>query len=64
MFNVAIGIVWQLCLTALPIYVVLQQWDWAIPMALTLVVSSVVLKFTWYDRLEPDPPPSLTPSLR
>ena len=55
MFNVAIGIVWQLCLTALPIYVVLQQWNWAVPMAATLVITSLVLKFTWYDRLEKDP---------
>ena len=55
MFNVAIGIVWQLCLTALPIYVVLQRWNWAIPMAATLVAMSIVLKFTWYDRLENDP---------
>ena len=27
--NVAVGIVWQLCLTSLPIFVVLRSWDWA-----------------------------------
>lgn len=56
MFNVAIGIVWQLCLTALPVYVVLQQWNWAIPVAATLAGTSLLLKFTWFDRLEHDPP--------
>jgi hypothetical protein len=55
MFNVAIGIPWQLCLTALPIYVVLQQWQWAGRIAAVLVVLSVTLKFTWYDRLEKAP---------
>lgn len=55
MFNVAIGIIWQLCLTALPIYVVLQKWDWAIPIVATLVATSLILKFTWFDRLEKDP---------
>ena len=51
MFNVAVGIVWQLCLTALPIYVVLQQWSWVARIAATLAVTSVVLKFTWYNML-------------
>jgi SSS family solute:Na+ symporter len=52
MFNVAIGIVWQLCLTALPIYVVLQQWSWVAGVAAVLAVTSLILKLTWYDNLE------------
>jgi SSS family solute:Na+ symporter len=52
MFNVAIGIVWQLCLTALPIYIVLQQWSWVAQIAGLLAVTSLVLKLTWYDHLE------------
>lgn len=52
MFNVAIGIVWQLCLTALPIYLVLQEWSWVGRIAAVLAVTSVILKFTWYDNLE------------
>lgn len=55
MFNVAVGIVWQLCLTALPIYIVLQQWSWVGSIAAVLAVSSVILKFTWYDNLQDDP---------
>jgi SSS family solute:Na+ symporter len=50
--NVLIGIVWQLCLTALPIYIVLQHWSWVGAIAATLLVTSVILKFSWYDKLE------------
>ena len=50
--NVMVGIVWQLCLTALPIYIVLQHWSWVGAIAATLLVASVILKFSWYDKLE------------
>ena len=50
--NVAVGIVWQLCLTALPIYLVLREWSWAGGIAATLAVTSIFLKFNWYDKLE------------
>lgn len=52
MLNVLIGIVWQLCLVALPIYLVLQQWSWAGGIAALLVITSVFIKFNWYDKLE------------
>jgi SSS family solute:Na+ symporter len=50
--NVAVGIVWQLCLMTLPIYIVLRQWNWAGAIAATLVVTSIIIKFNWYDKLE------------
>ncbi len=50
--NVAVGIVWQLCLTALPIYVVLREWSWAGGIAAALAVTSIFLKFNWYEKLE------------
>ena len=50
--NVIVGILWQLCLTALPIYIVLREWTWAGVIALVLVVTSTFLKFNWYDKLE------------
>jgi SSS family solute:Na+ symporter len=58
--NVAVGIVWQLCLTALPIYLVLRQWNWVMALGATLFVTTVFIKFNWYDRLEkaPTTPPS------
>jgi hypothetical protein len=50
--NVMVGIIWQLCLTALPIFVVLQSWSWVGAIAATLAVTSLFIKFNWYDKLE------------
>ncbi len=52
MANVAVGIVWQLCLVTLPIYIVLKQWSWAGGILALLAATSVYMKFNWYDRLE------------
>jgi hypothetical protein len=53
--NVMVGIVWQLCLTALPIYLVLRQWSWVGAIAATLGVTSLIIKFNWYDKLAKAP---------
>ncbi len=50
--NVAVGIVWQLCLVTLAIYIVLHQWAWAGGIFVLLLATSTYLKFNWYDRLE------------
>jgi Na+/proline symporter len=50
MFNVAVGICWQIALVALPIYIVIQDSRALIALAVVLV-TSVILKFTWYDHL-------------
>ena len=50
--NVAVGIVWQLCLVTLPIYLVLQQWTVAAGIAVLLAVTTGYIKINWYDRLE------------
>jgi hypothetical protein len=50
--NVIVGILWQLSLTALPIYLVLREWSWAGGIAVLLAATSVFLKFNWYDKLE------------
>jgi hypothetical protein len=50
--NVAVGIVWQLTLVTLPIYIVLQQWKVVGGIAAVLVVTSTIMKFNWYDKLE------------
>ncbi len=49
--NVMVGIVWQTCLTSLPIFVVLRSWDWAGGTFLLLVATSIFIKFNWYDKL-------------
>lgn len=51
--NVLVGIIWQLCLTALPIYLVLQRWSWVGAIAAVLAITTVFIKFNWYDKLEP-----------
>ncbi len=49
--NVLVGIVWQTCLTSLPIFIVFRSWDWAGGVLLILVVTSIFIKFNWYDKL-------------
>lgn len=51
MINCAIGIFWQLSLTALPVFIVLRDWQSASVAFAVILTSSVVLKFNWYDRL-------------
>lgn len=58
MFNVAVGIVAQTCLVAAPIFFVVRE---NASLAITIAVfgvSALVLKRTWYDRLENTPAPS------
>ncbi|MDO6560175.1 sodium:solute symporter family protein [Paraglaciecola chathamensis] len=51
MFNVAIGIVWQIGLVVMPIYLVIQQW-WSMLVAFcVIVVTSWILKKNWLDKL-------------
>jgi solute:Na+ symporter, SSS family len=51
-FNVLVGVAWQTSFIALPIYVVLRDWRAVSVCAAIILVTSTVLKFTWYDRLE------------
>lgn len=50
--NVVVGIVWQMSLVVLPIYLVIHNYTamW-ITLSIT-VVSMVILKFNWYDKLK------------
>jgi hypothetical protein len=50
--NVLIGIIWQLCLTALPVYLVLRSWSWVGAILAVLAVTTIFIKFNWYDKLE------------
>ena len=52
MFNVVVGIVWQVSLVALPIYLVIREFDRVAITAAIVLGTSLILKFTWYDRLE------------
>lgn len=50
--NVVVGIVWQMSLVVLPIYLVIHNYTamW-ITLSIT-VVSMVILKYNWYDKLK------------
>ncbi|MGA2649178.1 MAG: sodium:solute symporter family protein [Terracidiphilus sp.] len=50
-FNVAVGIVWQVSLVALPLYIVIREWDRVAMAAGSIAVTSLILKFTWFDHL-------------
>jgi Na+/proline symporter len=51
MFNIVVGIVWQISLVALPIYIVIQEYDRVGLTLAVVLVTSAILKFTWYDHL-------------
>ena len=50
--NVVIGIVWQTAFVALPIYFVIREWTAVGVCVTTILVTSAILKYTWYDRLQ------------
>jgi Na+/proline symporter len=51
MFNIAVGIVWQVSLVALPLYVVIQEWVRVGIAVAVILVTSAILKFSWFDHL-------------
>jgi hypothetical protein len=44
--------IWQIALVALPIYMVTWRFGHAALTLLLIVITSLVLKFTWYDHLK------------
>ena len=52
MFNVVIGIVWQMALVVWPIFLMIKMWD-ALALSLGVVaINSLILKYFWYDPLK------------
>jgi Na+/proline symporter len=52
-FNVVIGIIWQLTLNIIPICLIIGQYRTMCLSIIVLIVTSVIMKFTWYDTLGP-----------
>jgi Na+/proline symporter len=52
MFNVVIGIAWQVCLVALPIYIVIHETTSMLITLSILVVTSIILKISWWNKLD------------
>jgi SSS family solute:Na+ symporter len=51
MFNVVVGTVWQTTLVALPIFIVIHETTSMLVTLAILVVTSVILKFNWWNKL-------------
>lgn len=50
--NVVLGIVWQMTLIVMPIYFVIRQYNRALWLLLLCLAITVVLKYTWYDKVK------------
>ncbi len=51
-FNVVVGVLWQISLVILPVAIVTQQAHllvWVLP---AIISTSMILKFTWWDKLD------------
>lgn len=51
MFNIVIGVIAQTCLVALPIFIVIREWDSSAATFGILAVTGIILKKSWYDTL-------------
>ncbi len=49
--NILIGIIWQLTLVVIPIYLVIREYEYMSYSLVTFVVTSFLLKVFWYDKL-------------
>jgi len=52
MFNIVIGIVWQISLMAFPVFLIIREWTSFIVAIGIAIVTTVILKFTWWNKLK------------
>ncbi len=52
MFNVLVGIVWQMTLVVMPIYLLIRETQSLLIAFILFVITSYLLKIFWYDKLE------------
>jgi solute:Na+ symporter, SSS family len=50
--NVLVGIAWQMSMVVMPLYLAFRKWDSVLWSLLVLLVTSVFLKYNWYNKLE------------
>ena len=51
-FNIAIGLIWQITLIALPMYIVIKKQSGIVYATIVLIITSVILKKNWLDKLK------------
>ncbi len=54
MFNVFIGIIWQVSIMAAPLLLVTRNWNTGVVIAGIIILTTVVLKKNWFNKLEDD----------
>ena len=54
MFNSLVGIIWQMMLIVAPIYLIIREFKSMIITLVILAITSVILKYNWYNKLEED----------
>jgi len=52
MSNIFVGIIWQITLMATPVFLVLRDFNSLLICLGVLVLTSLILKFNWWDKLE------------
>jgi len=52
MFNVAVGIVWQISLMAFPVFLIIREWKPFYISTGIMIITSIILKFTWWNKLK------------
>lgn len=50
-FNIVIGILWQCCLTVIPMYLIIRERFSLLLVILLLAVTTFILKRNWYDKM-------------
>jgi hypothetical protein len=51
MANCVIGVIWQSSMILLPIYLVIRDYPKTLWALLAFVITSIILKFTWLDKV-------------
>ncbi len=52
MFNILIGMIWQITLMSTPVFLVLREYSSLIISLSVLILTSLILKFSWWNKLE------------
>ena len=52
MFNVFVGIIWQMSLVVWPMYLLIKKWDGFMISIATVIITTLLLKKFWYDNLK------------
>ena len=58
-FNIVVGTIWQTCFIVLAMFLVTCHFRNMLITLAVLVVTSIILKFNWYDKLPPPTPDSV-----